>query len=129
MPRLSVIIGSLALGAIFCGLLRADDSPPPPAGSATDSWESRDASVWWLEHTAAIDSAADTSGVRAAIEAQELLKSREPQVAIDFFNKELYEVKNRPVQRQIRMALYDLYKQEGQNDKALDQLQQLMLDQ
>jgi len=57
------------------------------------------------------------------------LKARDPQVSIDFFNKALYDVKNRAVQRQIRMTLYDIYKEQGQSDKALDQLQELMMDQ
>jgi hypothetical protein len=129
MTKPSVIVGALAAGAMICGMLRADDSAsaPPPASGA--SWQEKDAQVWWIEHSAAIDDAADASGVRAVIEAEDFLKAREPQVAIDFFNKALFDAKNRPVQREIRMALYNLYKQTGQNDKALDQLQMLILDQ
>jgi hypothetical protein len=82
-----------------------------------------------MEQTAAIAGNADSSGVQAVLLARELLKSRDPQVSLDFFNKALYDVKNRAVQRQIRMELYELYKDQGLTDKALDQLQQLMMDQ
>ena len=71
----------------------------------------------------------ETSGVRAVIEAKDLLKSKEPQVAIDFFTKALYDTKSRTVQREIRVTLYQLYKDQGQTDKALDQLQQLIVGQ
>jgi hypothetical protein len=110
-------------------MLRADDSPPPASAGTADVWQTRDESVWWMEHTAAIAASAENSGVQAVIQAREFLKSRDPQVSIDFFNKALYDVKNRAVQRQIRMTLYDIYKEQGQSDKALDQLQQLMMDQ
>ena len=132
MKRLYGIIAPLAMGAAICGMLRADDSPPPAsAGTAgsVDTWQARDESVWWMEHTAEIARSAESSGVQAVIQAREFLKTRDPQVSIDFFNKALYDVKNRAVQRQIRMTLYDIYKDQGQTDKALDQLQQLMMDQ
>jgi hypothetical protein len=129
MKRTLGIIGAMALGAMACGMLKADDSPPPASSGAADTWQARDESVWWMEHTAEIAANADSSGVQAVLQARELLKSRDPQVSIDFFNKALYDVKSRAVQRQIRMTLYDLYKDQGLNDKAMDQLQQLMMDQ
>ena len=49
--------------------------------------------------------------VQAVIEANELLKSRDPQVALDFFNKALYDTKSRPVQREIRIVLYQRHHQ------------------
>jgi hypothetical protein len=127
MKRLSGIIGVLAVGAAVCGILKADDAPPPPPAGYT--WQAQNESVWWMEQTAAIAGNADSSGVQAVLLARELLKSRDPQVSLDFFNKALYDVKNRAVQRQIRMELYELYKDQGLTDKALDQLQQLMMDQ
>jgi hypothetical protein len=129
MKKLSGIIAALALGAMVCGMLKADDSPPPASAGAADTWQTRDESLWWVEHTAAIASSAESSGVQATIQARDFLKARDPQVSLDFFNKALYDVKNRAVQRQIRMTLYDIYKEQGQSDKALDQLQQLMMDQ
>jgi hypothetical protein len=129
MKKLLGIIAALALGAGVCGMLKADDSPPPSSSGAPDTWQAKDESVWWVEHTAAIASSAEASGVQAVVQARELLKARDPQVSLDFFNKALYDTKNRAVQRQIRMTLYDLYKEQGQSDKALDQLQQLMMDQ
>jgi hypothetical protein len=129
MRKLLAIIAPLMLGAGICGMLRADDSPPPTPAVGGDPQIVRNESLWWVEHTAAIAGNAESSGVQAVIEARELLKSREPQVQIDFFNKALYDVKNRAIQRQVRMELYGLYKEQGQNDRALDQLQQLMMDQ
>lgn len=129
MKRLYGIMAPIALGAVICGILRADDGPPPASAGTADVWQGRDESVWWMEHTAAIAGSADSSGVQAVVEAREFLRARDPQVSLDFFNKALYDVKNRAVQRQIRMTLYDIYKEQGQSDKALDQLQQLMMDQ
>jgi hypothetical protein len=129
MRKLFAMIAPLALGAAVCGLLSADDSAPPPSAGSTDAWQERCESVWWTEHTAAIANTAETSGVQAVVQARELLKNQNPQVSLDFFNKALFDVKNRAVQRQIRMELFDLYKQQGQSDKAMDQLQQLMMDQ
>jgi hypothetical protein len=129
MNKLLGLIAPLALGTAVCGMLRADDSPPPASAGTADAWQTRDESVWWMEHTAAIAGSAESSGVQAVVQAREFLKARDPQVSIDFFNKALYDVKNRAVQRQIRMTLYDIYKEQGQSDKALDQLQELMMDQ
>jgi len=123
MTRLYVILAPLALGAVVCGLLRADDSPPPAPAGPADTWQTRDESVWWMEHTAAIDSNAESCGIQAVLQARDFLKSRDPQVSIDFFNKALYDVKNRGVQRQIRLTLFDLYLYQGQTVKALDHLQ------
>jgi hypothetical protein len=129
MKKLMAIIGSLALGAGVCGLLKADDTPPPTPAPVADAQIIRNESLWWIEHTAAVAGSPEASGVQAVVAARELLKSREPQVQLDFFNKALYDVKNRAVQRQIRVELYELYKESGQTDRALDQLQQLMMDQ
>jgi hypothetical protein len=129
MKKWYALIAPLAAVAVVGGMLRADDTAPPPSAGAGDTWQARDESVWWMEHTAAIAGSAESSGVQAVIEARELLRARDPQVALDFFNKALYDVKNRAVQRQIRMTLYEIYKEQGQTDKAMDQLQQLMMDQ
>ena len=103
--------------------------PPPAAGPTTgEAWQVADGYIWGVEHAAEIAKDPDSTGVQAVIEANELLKSRDPQVALDFFNKALYDTKSRPVQRQIRIVLYHLYQQAGQHDKALDQLQQLIVE-
>ena len=72
---------------------------------------------------------ADATGIEAVIYAAAVLRDRDPQAQIDFFTKTLQESKSRPIQREIRMALFQIYRQQGQNDNALDQLHQLMIDQ
>jgi hypothetical protein len=126
MKKLVMLAAGVALAAGVGGMLKADDSTPPTgAGGTVDV---HNAYLWGVEHTALIDKDADASGVRAVIDAGESLKSQPPQVQLDFFNKALYETKNRAVQRQIRFELYRLYSGQGQNDKAMDQLEQLMID-
>src|SRR4051812_15303058 len=67
-----------------------------------------------------------TAGIAAVIAAADLLKPRGAQAGIDYFNKILPDVKNEAIQRAIRGQLAELYKQSGQADKALEQLQTLM---
>jgi thioredoxin-like negative regulator of GroEL len=69
-----------------------------------------------------------TSGIAAVIAARDTLKPRGADAAIDYFTKLLPEVKNDSVARCIRAQLADLYKQAGQQDKALDQLHALIVD-
>ena len=73
-----------------------------------------------------MSSDAQSSGVAAVIAASDILKPRGADAAIQWFNKVLPEVKNPAVRRAIRGQLADLYKQAGQADKALDELQALM---
>jgi lipopolysaccharide biosynthesis regulator YciM len=124
MKKLLAMLAPLAVAAGVCGMLKADDAPPTPTGS--DAWTASNQYTWGIEHTAAIAKDPDAVAVQAVIEANDLLKSKDPQVAIDFFTKALYDSKNRPAQREIRLVLCHLYKSQGQNDKALDQLQQLI---
>ena len=67
-----------------------------------------------------------TAGVAAVISAADLLKPRGADAAIEYFNKMLPEVKNEAVQRAIRIQLVELYKNAGQQDKALEQLDVLI---
>ncbi len=118
----------VVLGACACGLL-ADDSPPP-ANTQGANTPDANAYIWFVEHSAAgVSKDAETSAVQAVIEAKDLLRSKEPQVSIDFFTKALYDAKSPAVKRAIRMTLYDLFKTQGQNDKALEQLQMLIVEQ
>jgi hypothetical protein len=130
MNRAVKLIAPVALAMAIGGMLKADDSMPPPAGGPTtnDAWQAADGYIWGVEHTAEIAKDPDSTGVKAVIEADHLLKSRDPQVALDFFNKALFDTKSRAVQREIRFTLYKLYEQAGQHDKALDQLQQLIVE-
>ncbi|MGD0390326.1 MAG: hypothetical protein ABSC42_15385 [Tepidisphaeraceae bacterium] len=123
MKKAAAILAPIALAAGICGILKADDSSPPPAPLQGNAEY-----VWFVEHQAAIDKDAEASGVQAVIEAKNLMGSK-GQPAIDFFTKALYDSKSPAVRRQIRLTLSDLYKEQGQTDKALDQLQQLIMDQ
>jgi hypothetical protein len=130
MNRLVKFVAPVALAVAIGGMLKADDSMPPTAGNptATDAWQATDGYIWGIEHTAEIAKDPESTGVKAVIEADRLLKSRDPQVALDFFNKALYDTKSHAVQREIRFTLCRLYEQTGQHDKALDQLQQLIVE-
>ncbi|WP_428936876.1 tetratricopeptide repeat protein [Fontivita pretiosa] len=68
------------------------------------------------------------AGVAAVVSATDILRARGTDAAIEHFNKVLPDVKNGAVQRAIRIQLVDLYKQAGQADKALEQLDALMKD-
>jgi predicted negative regulator of RcsB-dependent stress response len=67
-----------------------------------------------------------SAGVAAVVSASDILKQRGTDAAIEHFTKVLPEVKNEAVQRAIRIQLVDLYKQAGQADKALEQLDAMM---
>ena len=130
MKKFLVWTVPVALAAGMSGLLRADDAlPVVTPQDVQDRWQGTDTYLWGIEHTAEIAKDPETAGVQAVIEAHDFLKGKEPQVEIDFFNKALYEAKMRPVQREIRIILYRLYRDQNQSDKALEQLQDLMTDQ
>jgi hypothetical protein len=67
------------------------------------------------------------AGVAAVINANDLLKQKGADVAIEYFTKLLSEVKNESVQRAIRLQLVELYGKSGQTDDALEQLRLLMI--
>jgi hypothetical protein len=123
MNRILALAAPVAVAACVCGLLKADDAPPQAVASPANDY------VWFVEHSAAVAKDPETTGVQAVIEAKDLLHSKDPQVALDFFTKALYDTKSHAVQREIRLTLYQLYKDQGQSDKALDQLQQLIVGQ
>jgi hypothetical protein len=66
------------------------------------------------------------AGVAAVVSASDLLRQRGPQQAIEYFNKALPDVGDPAVRRAIRIQLADLYKQNGETQKALEQLDLLM---
>jgi hypothetical protein len=67
------------------------------------------------------------SGVAAVVYADDVLRTRPPQEAIDYYLKLLPEVKDPAVQRAIHLRLADHYRLSNQPDKALEQLKQLMI--
>ena len=66
------------------------------------------------------------SGVAAVIAAGDVLRTRGADAAFTYYNKQLETVKNDTVKRAIRLQLVDLYRQSGQQDKALEHLTDLM---
>ena len=94
------------------------------------SWEQ------WVElfkdYISLIDEFADvakdqsSSGVAAVVYAEDVLKAKKPQDAIDWFNQILPEVKDPVVKRAVRLRLAELYRTTNQPDKALEQLRVLM---
>jgi hypothetical protein len=67
-----------------------------------------------------------SSGVAAVVSADDLMRGKPPEQAIEFFNKMLDEAKNETVKRAIRLQLAELYGKANQTDKALEQLRKLM---
>jgi len=67
------------------------------------------------------------AGVAAVVTSGEILRARGADTAIAYFIKVLPDVKNESVQRAIRLQLIELYKMSGQQDKALEHLQTLMV--
>src|ERR1700735_891941 len=108
-------IAPVVVAAGFC-TLRADDSAPPAAQNASDYYQTADAYVWFVEHTAALDKDVDAAGVAAVLKSEELLKTKDPQQAADFYLKVVYDSKSHAVTRAARMELYEVYKGMGQTD-------------
>jgi hypothetical protein len=67
-----------------------------------------------------------TSGIAAVVNAGEILKPRGQQAVADYFTKTLPNVKNEAIQRAIRLQLIQVYKESGQQDKALEQMDALI---
>ena len=67
------------------------------------------------------------AGVAAVVTANDILKHKGTEVAIEYFTKLMSEVKNESVQRAIRLQLVELYGKAGQPDQALEQLRMLMI--
>jgi hypothetical protein len=67
-----------------------------------------------------------SAGVAAVISAADLLKPRGADAGIEYFSRMLESAKSDAVKRAIRIQLTDLYKQSGQQDKALEQLTELI---
>ncbi len=79
-----------------------------------------------VDHYTKVSSDPTSAGIAAVIAAADVLKPRGPEAAIDYFTKILPEVKDQSIARAIRAQLADLYKQSGQQDKALEQLHSLI---
>ena len=69
----------------------------------------------------------ESAGIAAVVSAGDVFRKKGPEAAIDYFNKILPEVTMDGVKRAIRLQLADLYKANKQEEKALEQLQILMM--
>jgi predicted negative regulator of RcsB-dependent stress response len=127
MRRVSWII-PVVLIVCGAGLLKADDPPAVPAapGTSADAAKASNEQLKAIERYTAMVHDPEAAAVSAIFQANELLKAKGGQVAIDYFQKKLYETKNRAVARAIRLELAQLYKENGQTDQAMDQLGELM---
>ena len=82
--------------------------------------------LYVVDHVTRMSENPTAAGVAAVFRAHDLLKSQ-PQKAIEYFNDLLPQVKNDAVKRVIRLELAELYKNAHQDDKALDQLRELIV--
>ena len=82
--------------------------------------------LYLVDHMARLADNATGSGIAGVLSAAEMLRGH-PQDAIDYYNRVLPDVKNDSVRRAIRLQLADLYNEAHQQDKALDQLRELMV--
>lgn len=115
----------LSVAAAASGQLAKPQETPAGAEQITQFIDVMEKYLYVVDHLTRMSENPTAVGVAAALQANDILKSR-PQEAIDYFNKLLPEVKNEAVKRAIRLQLADLYKNSNQNDKALDQLRELM---
>ncbi len=79
-----------------------------------------------IDEFAAVSKDQSSSGVAAVVYAEDVLKAKKPQDAIDWFNQILPEIKDPVVQRAVRLRLAELYRTTNQPDKALEQLRVLI---
>ncbi|MGA2585166.1 MAG: hypothetical protein ABSG31_17990 [Tepidisphaeraceae bacterium] len=130
MRRIACALIALGLAAGGATMLRADDSTPPPS-DAPPTADGTAAYVWYIEHYTYIAKDPEAMGVAAVGKAAEMLKAdgQTPEQQVEFFTKVLYMTKSHAVERTVRMQLVELYKQTGQDDKAMEQLQELMTEQ
>jgi hypothetical protein len=68
-----------------------------------------------------------SSAIAAVVTAGDLLRPRGVDKAIEYFTKLLPEVKDKAVERAVRLQLVELHKMSGQHDQALDQLRALIV--
>jgi hypothetical protein len=69
---------------------------------------------------------ADAAGVAAVLTAGDILKPRGQDAVIDYYQKMLAKTPSAAVQRAIRIALSQAYRETGQQEKAMEQLEALM---
>jgi hypothetical protein len=99
---------------------------PLAAGPEASKYEALRDYIEVVERFTELSRNPEAAGVAAVVSATDLLRQRGPESAIEYLNKTLPDVKSPTIQRAIRIQLVDLYKQSGQSEKALEQLDALM---
>jgi thioredoxin-like negative regulator of GroEL len=97
-----------------------------PMGGPMRQFEMMRSYLEVVDHYTKVSTDPTSAGIAAVIAAADVLKPRGADAAIQYFTKILPEVKDQSISRAIRAQLADLYKQSGQQDKALDQLHTLI---
>jgi len=119
---------SLALLAL-CSVAGAQLKTPEVQGSLDQIApyiEIMEKYLYLVDHVSRLADNPTASGIAAALRAGDVLKEH-PQDAIEYYNRVLPDVKNDSVRRAIRIQLADLYQKTNQQDKALEQLRELMV--
>lgn len=116
----------LSLCASSPGQLTGSDEPPKGAESIARYIDVMEKYLYVVDHVTRMSENPTAAGVAAVFQAHDLLKSQ-PQRAIQYFNDLLPRVRNDAVKRAIRLELAELYKNVHQDDKALEQLKELIV--
>jgi tetratricopeptide (TPR) repeat protein len=140
-PRPRMAVCSLAILAATLAASIASAAPavagtPPPApdsmasgllGKSQAYLDMLDRYLTLMEKFARLTEDPAASGSAAVLSTREILTTDgDTKKAIEYFTQLLPEVKNESVQRTIHIELSELYKHDGQKDKALEQLRILM---
>ena|SRR5882724_5365472 len=108
----------------------APKSTPGPALVPSISWNQwvtmfRDY-MDLIDHFAQVSRDPSSAGIAAVVYTDEILRTKPPREAIDYYVKLLPDVKDPAVQRAIHLRLAEHYRLANQPDEALGQLRQLM---
>lgn len=125
-PSLAATFFALGLGTAAQGQLAKPQETGEGTPQNTQFIDVMEKYLYVVDHLTRMSENPTAVGMAAVLQANEVLKSR-PQEAIDYFNRLLPDVKNEAVKRAIRIQLADLYKNAHQDDKALDQLRELIV--
>ena len=79
-----------------------------------------------IDHFAQVSREPSSAGIAAVIYTDEILRTKPPREAIDYYTKLLPDVKDPAVRRAIQLRLAEHYRLANQPDEALGQLRQLM---
>lgn len=130
---LGVLLTSAAMAQAAPPGIKPKEAAPPPAApvrAPSISWNQwvsmfRDY-MEMIAHFTQVSSDSSSSGVAAVIYTDEILRSKSPKDAIEYYTKLLPDVKDPVVQRAVRLRLAEHYRMSNQPEEALGQLRLLM---